>query len=139
MWTYKNEEYDTAPDDYLGFVYLITEKSTGKKYVGKKLFWNKPVWRKVDGKRKRVKKESDWKKYHGSSKALQEQVEKHGPENYDREILHLCKAKGEMSFIELEEQMQRRVLFRTDYYNEFIGCKLHSKHVKSLAERYEDL
>ena len=39
MWLYENEEYDKQPDDYQGFVYVITELSTGKKYIGKKNFW----------------------------------------------------------------------------------------------------
>ena len=118
-WTYKGEEFDEAPEDYLGFVYLITEKSTGKKYVGKKLFWNK-AWKQVKGKRKRTLKESNWKTYYGSSKSLNESVEEHGEENYEREILRLCKKKGELSYYEAKEQFDRDVLINDNYYNAFI-------------------
>ena len=80
--------------------------------------------------RKRIViKESDWKTYYGSSEDLKTLVEKTGDDNYYREILKLCKTKGECSYYEAKEQFERDVLLRDDYYNEFIGCKIHSKHL----------
>lgn len=131
-WKYKGEVLEEAPKEYVGFVYLITEKETGRKYVGKKLFWG---MRKVKGRRKKV--ESNWKDYFGSSQALQDRLAKLGPEGYDREILHLCKAKGDMTYLEMKEQFDRDVLFREDYYNAFIGGKLHAKHLKGVKEDYD--
>jgi hypothetical protein len=135
MWTYNENTFDETPDkkDYVGFVYLITELATGKKYVGKKLF-HKPVYRMVKlkngtKKRKRVYVDSDWRDYHGSSVSLKEAVESNGSEKYKREILRLCAKKGEMSYYELKEQVDREVLFSDEYYNEFIGCKIHSRHL----------
>mgnify|MGYP003123448015 CR=1 FL=1 len=135
MWLFKNKTFDETPDrkDYIGFVYLITEIDTGKKYVGKKLF-HKPTKRTVtlkngNKRRKTFYVDSDWRNYFGSSTNLQESVEKNGIDKYKREILRLCKKKGELSYYEAKEQFDREVLFSSDYYNEFIGCKIHSKHL----------
>jgi len=73
--------------------------------------------------------ESNWKEYFGSNKEVQALVESKGIKNYKREILHLCKTKGEMSYYEAKLQFDHDVLLRDDYYNEFIGCKIHSKHL----------
>lgn len=132
-WVYGGKPLHEAPEGFVGFVYLITEIESGKKYVGKKLFWG---MRKVKGRRKKT--ESNWREYFGSSKALQDRLEVLGPEGYHREILHLCKSKGDMTFLEMREQFQRDVLFREDYYNEFMGGRLHSKHLKGVREDYND-
>ena len=134
MWYYENKEYDETPEEYQGFVYLITELDTGKKYIGKKNFWRPKVLPKNSKRNRRVRTrvESDWKKYYGSNKEVQALVESNGIENYKREILHFCKTKGEMSYYEAKLQFDHDVLLRDDYYNEFIGCKIHSKHISGL-------
>src|SRR6056300_1969718 len=131
MWYYENKEYDETPEEYQGFVYLITEVDTGKKYIGKKNFWRPKVLPKNSKRNRRIRTrvESDWKKYFGSNKEVQELVESNGIENYKRDILRLCKTKGEMSYYEAKLQFDHDVLLRDDYYNEFIGCKIHSKHL----------
>lgn len=132
MWLYENKEYDETPEEYQGFVYEIEELSTGKKYIGKKNFWRPKILPKNSKRTRRVRTrvESDWKKYYGSNKEVQALVESNGIENYKREILRLCKTKGEMSYYEAKLQFENDVLLRDDYYNEFIGCKIHSRHLK---------
>lgn len=132
MWLYENKEYDETPEEYQGFVYEIEELSTGKKYIGKKNFWRPKILPKNSKRTRRVRTrvESDWKKYFGSSKEVQALVESNGIENYKREILRLCKTKGEMSYYEAKLQFENDVLLSDEYYNEFIGCKIHSKHIK---------
>ena len=132
MWLYENKEYDETPEEYQGFVYVITELDTGKKYIGKKNFWRPKVLPKNSKRNRRVRTrvESDWRKYFGSNKEVQALVESNGIENYKREILRLCKTKGEMSYYEAKLQFENDVLLRDDYYNEFIGCKIHSRHLK---------
>ena len=132
MWYYENNEYDETPEEYQGFVYLITEMDTGKKYIGKKNFWKPKVLPKNSKRNRRVRTrvESDWKSYFGSSKEVQALVESKGIENYKREILRFCKTKGEMSYYEAKLQFEYDVLLSDEYYNEFIGCKIHSKHIK---------
>ena len=134
MWHYQNIPFEPTEEElsqWQGFVYMITERSSRKKYIGKKFFWSRRRLPPLKGKtRKRIViKESDWKTYYGSSEDLKTLVEKAGEDNYYREILRLCKTKGECSYYEAKEQFERDVLLRDDYYNEFIGCKIHSKHL----------
>lgn len=132
MWYYDNEQFDETPEAYQGFVYLITELDTDKKYIGKKNFWRPKTLPKNSKRTRRIKTrvESDWRSYYGSNKEVQILVERKGASNYKREILILCKTKGEMSYYEAKLQFKHDVLLRDDYYNEFIGCKIHSKHIK---------
>ncbi len=134
MWIYEDKEYDETPEEYQGFVYLITEVDTGKKYIGKKNFWRPKVLPKNSKRNRRVRTrvESDWRDYYGSNKEVQLLVEEKGKDNYKRQILHLCKTKGEMSYYEAKLQFDNDVLLSNEYYNEFIGCKIHSKHIKGL-------
>jgi hypothetical protein len=114
-------------------VYCITNTKTGRQYIGKKLFFSMRA-KIIKGKRKRVKKESDWKEYYGSSEDLQQDVELLGTEIFLREILYLCKSKGECSYKEAREQFDRKVLESNDYYNQFIGCKIHKKHLTKMND-----
>ena len=135
MWFFEGKEFTSEMiDEYIGFVYLITDLSNQKKYIGKKLFVSTNRLPPLKGKtRKRVvRKESDWKNYFGSSEEVKALVESAGEKNFKREILHLCKTKGEMSYMEAKLQFQYDVLLRDDFYNEFIGCKIHAKSVKGL-------
>ena len=131
MWVYNDKEFNETPDEFQGFVYMVTEKDTGKKYIGKKFFW-KPKTLPVTKSRKRrvrTRVESDWRTYYGSNKEVQTLVESKGKDNYKREILRLCKTKGECSYYEAKLQFQYDVLLSDEFYNEFIGCKIHSKHI----------
>lgn len=129
MWLLHDEPFEAPDEKHYGFVYLITNIQTGKKYIGKKLFWHKKT-RQVKGKKKRYLAESDWKTYFGSSKSLQEDVQQLGEDQFKREILHLCKNKGECSYFEAHEQFARAVLHNPEqYYNDWIICRIHRKHV----------
>ena len=132
MWYYNGNEFTETPEDYQGFVYCITELDTDKKYIGKKNFWRPKTLPKNSKRARRVrtKVESDWREYYGSNQKLQVLVEQRGESNYKRTILRLCKTKGEMSYYEAKLQFENDVLLREDYYNEFIGCKIHSKHIR---------
>jgi hypothetical protein len=140
-WTYKNEEFIDAAikieEGFIGFVYEITDISTNKKYIGKKLLVGKRKLPPLKGtKRKRTKiVESDWKTYHGSSELVQQLVEAR-PNDFKREILRFCKSKGELSYIEAKYQFDKNVLLSDDYHNSFVGCKIHAKHLSSLKQSY---
>ena len=133
MWYYEDKEFDETPEEYQGFVYRITELDTGKKYIGKKFFWKPKTLPITKARKRRVKTrvESDWRKYFGSSKEVQTLVEEKGAGAFKREILRLCKTKGECSYYEAKLQFEYDVLLSDEYYNEFIGCKIHSRHIKS--------
>lgn len=139
-WLYQGKEWQLPeefnPDVVYGFVYLITNKMDQKKYVGKKFFWSQktlPITKKRK-RRKRLKVESDWRTYWGSNKYLVEDVKNHGPENFTREILHLCKTKGECAYYEAKEQFDREVLLTEEYYNGIISCKIGGRTVKNLIK-----
>jgi hypothetical protein len=135
MWYYEGKEF-TSEDigEYMGFVYIITDKTNEKKYVGKKLFKSKRRLPPLKGKTRRRTKvvESDWQDYFGSSEEVKMLVEEHGRDNFHREILHLCNTKGVMSYLEAKEQFDRNVLLDDSYYNGIIQCKIHRSHVKNL-------
>lgn len=132
-WWYKEEELKEVPEDYYGFVYLITDNETGMKYVGKKFFWTKktlPIT-KTRKRRKRTLVESDWKSYYGSSPHVRELIEDKGVETLTREILHLCKTRGDCAYYETKEQFDREVLLRDDYYNGIINCRISRSHLSA--------
>ena len=75
MWLFNGKEFDPTEFDFkdlVGFVYCITDLTNNKKYIGKKNFWSTNRLKPLKGKtRKRVvKKESDWIKYHGSNEEV---------------------------------------------------------------------
>jgi hypothetical protein len=137
MWTYLNEIVEELPEDCVGFVYLITNTTTDRKYVGKKLAkfsrtTTKTVKLKNGTKKKkkvRTKIDSDWQEYYGSSNELNKDVEELGKDKFTREILYFCKSKAECSYVEAREQFNRRVLESTEYYNNNIMCRIHGSHI----------
>src|SRR6056300_1439911 len=109
MWLYNDQPFEETPEEYQGFVYQITELDTGKMYIGKKNFW-KPKTLPKNSKRSRrirTRTESDWRTYFGSSEEVKLLIEEKGEENYKREILRLCRTKGEMSYYEAKLQFKR--------------------------------
>jgi hypothetical protein len=125
-WTYKGKQIESIPDEYEGFVYLITNTTTGQKYIGKKLAKFKTTKPPLKGKKnkRRGYKESDWQTYWGSSDRLNADVASLGEDKFTREILYLCKGRGEMSYIEAREQFDRRVLETDEYYNGIINVRV---------------
>jgi len=132
MWLFENKAVDSdIIDNYIGFVYCITNNVTGKKYIGKKLFKNTRRT-KVKGqtRRKKTVKESDWKEYWGSNKVLQEDVQTLGEDNFERIILKLCKTKGECNYWEAYYQFSCEVLLNPElWYNEHIQVRVHRSHI----------
>lgn len=132
MWLFNNSELDeTQLDGYIGFVYIITNLSTNRKYIGKKRLKFKRT-KQVKGKKKKVLIDSDWRTYWGSNKTLIEEVKQFGPENYKREILRFCKSKGEMNYFELWYQITMGALESDDFYNDWASCKIHKTHLKNI-------
>ena len=125
-WLYKGKQVNEISNEYEGFVYLITNLTNNRKYVGKKLSKFKTTKPPLKGKKKRRRghKESDWRDYWGSSDKLNEDVEALGPKNFTREILYFCKSRGEMSYLEAKEQFDRRVLETDEYYNGIINVRV---------------
>ena len=126
QWTYQGKIVDEIPKEYVGFVYLITNLTNDKKYIGKKLAQFKVTKQPLKGKKNKSRstKESDWRDYWGSSDTLNEDVQTLGPENFTREILYYCTGRGEMSYLEAREQFDRKVLETDEYYNGIINVRV---------------
>jgi hypothetical protein len=129
-WAYKNSLFTSDMIlDNLGFVYIIRNNLDNRAYIGKKLFYFSKV-KYIKNRKRHIKFESDWKDYFGSCEELICDVAHYGVHNFSREILYLCKSKGVMSYLELREQMSNNVLLKpSEYYNGFVGGKIHRKHV----------
>jgi hypothetical protein len=130
-WKYNSVDFTDVPKGMEGFVYLITNLTNHKKYIGKKHFWTRQKDRKT-GRRKT--KESDWIDYWGSCDELKEDVKKLGKDKFSREILYLCPHKKSMSFYETMEQFKRDVILREDYYNTNVEGKFFSSEVDRIYE-----
>ena len=138
-WYYQDEIIEELPEDCEGFVYLITNLTNDRKYVGKKLAKFKKVRPPLKGKKnkRRSKVESDWRDYWGSSDNLLADVAELGPDKFKREILYLCPSRGIMSYLEAKEQFDRRVLETDEYYNGIInvrvgGSTILREHLKTI-------
>jgi len=133
MWLYNKEPFEES-GEWTSFVYLITNLTNDKKYIGKKGFTFSKT-KQVKGKKKRIKVESDWKSYYGSSEDLQEDVKKYGENSFTREIIRLCKSKGEATYYEAKYQFENAVLFSDEWYNSHIMCRVHKKHLTFLKQK----
>ena len=125
-WTYQGKIVEELPKDCEAFVYLITNLLNHKKYVGKKLAKFKTTKKPLKGKKnkRRGTKESDWKTYWGSSAQLIDDVEKLGEHRFTREILYYCPSRGTASYLEAQEQFERKVLETDEYYNGIINVRI---------------
>lgn len=125
-WIYKGKIVEQLPSNCDAFVYLITNKKNGMKYVGKKLAKFKTTKPPLKGKKnkRRGTKESDWRTYWGSSDHLQADVEAQGEQDFIREILYYCPSRGVASYLEAKEQFERQVLLTDDYYNGIINVRV---------------
>jgi len=125
-WLHNNNVVDTLPEDCEAFVYLITNNTNDKKYVGKKLAKFKTTKPPLKGKKnkRRGTKESDWREYWGSSDNLKEDVLALGEDKFTREILYFCPSRGVASYIEAREQFERKVLLSDEYYNGIINVRI---------------
>ena len=138
-WTYKGKTVDSIPDDYEGFVYLITNTTNNMKYIGKKLAKFKTTKPPLKGRKnkRRGHKESDWRTYWGSSDHLNADVLTLGQDSFTREILEYCETRGVMSYIEAELQFKHNVLLSDEYYNGISNCRIGGSKIlkESLKDR----
>ena len=138
-WLFESKTIEVLPEDCVGFVYVITNKLTGRQYIGKKLAkFSRTTYKTVklkngNKKRKKIrgKIESDWQTYYGSNEQLNQDIAELGSDNFTREILFYCRSKAECSYIEAREQFNHRVLESDDYYNGQIVCRIHGSHIKN--------
>ena len=132
-WIYQGTQIDSLPEDCVGFVYLITNNVSGRKYIGKKLAkFAKTTYKVVklkNGTKKkkkiRSKVDSDWQEYWSSSEDLKTDVATLGEDKFTREILRYCNSKNELSYYEAKYQFEYDVLLdENKWYNGWISVKV---------------
>jgi len=130
-WTYNGIKVEELPETCVGFVYIITNLTNDRKYIGKKLARFKVTKKPLKGKKnkRRSTKESDWRTYWGSSDKLNRDVEELGENNFTRQILYYCESKGELSYLEAKEQFDRSVLETDEYYNGIINVRVGGSNI----------
>jgi hypothetical protein len=137
-WTYQGNPVEQLPEDCAGFVYIITNLQTQRKYIGKKLAKFRKTRQRVvkfkNGNRRkrkiRTQVESDWRDYYGSSPELTRDVQSLGNDQFSREILYFCKSRAQCSYIEAREQFSRQVLESDEWYNGHIQVRVHGSHIR---------
>ena len=130
MWLYEGNEFE-YDDQWYGFIYLIENLVNGKKYIGRK-FLTKAGYKTVNKKRKKIRIESDWASYYGSSPSLAKDIELYGQDKFRRTILKLCKTRGECNYWETKMIFDADAILDGNYYNTWVQCKIQASHVKAL-------
>lgn len=128
-WIYEHTELTEIPEGAIGFVYCITNTTTNKKYLGKKLFHFTKT-KQVKGKKKKVKIDSDWQTYFGSNKELNEHVNLLGEDKFYREIIRICYSKGEMTYYETKHIFAADAVISDNFYNDWVMCRVRRSHIK---------
>lgn len=139
-WIYKNHELNLSdiPNDAIGFLYLITDTKTSKSYIGKKLL-TKAATKVVNGKKKKIRKPSDWQDYWSSSPTILEMIEKDGCDSLKREILLFCNTKSALNYAEEKAQFIFGVLESDHWINSNIRSKIFKKHFQNQQEFLREL
>jgi Putative endonuclease segE, GIY-YIG domain len=135
-WTYRGKLFESEDiNEYYGFIYRITNTVNGYDYVGRKYFKTIKKRPPLKGKKNKRREtvETDWKDYWGSSARLVEDMTKLGKDKFTREIIHLCKSRGETNYMEAYYQFKEGVLLKENNYNGIIQIKLGKGSVKDLV------
>lgn len=130
-WTYQGTTITELPEGTEAFVYLITNLTNDRKYIGKKLAKFKKTRAPLKGRKNKrhSKVESDWRDYWGSNDHLKEDVAQLGEDKFTREILHMCPSRGVASYMEAKEQFDRNVLLTDEYYNGIINVRVGGSQI----------
>jgi hypothetical protein len=133
LWVFEGKEFTSNQiGNCAGYVYLLTDRETGRRYIGKKTFWFRTTLPPLKGAKRKRKKvvESDWLDYYGSNKEIQKLVAEHGRDRFSREILHLCRTKSEMSYLEAKLQFEYGVLLSDEWFNDMIMCRVSGRQIR---------
>jgi hypothetical protein len=135
-WTYLGKTFESEDiNNYYGFIYRITNTTNGHDYIGRKYFTTIKKRPPLKGKKNKRREtvETDWKDYWGSSARLVEDMARLGKDKFTREIIHLCKSRGETNYMEAYYKFKEGVLLNENNYNGIIQIKLGKGSVKDLV------
>jgi hypothetical protein len=131
-WTYQGDtlvSIDAVPKNAIGFIYLITQVSTGKKYIGRKLL-TKAATKTINGKKKKLRVESDWKDYWSSSPKIKQWIDENGYDDFRREVLLFVSSKGMLAYGEELALYMMGALESDAWLNDNIRSKIYRTWVK---------
>lgn len=135
-WEYQGRPLtDEDVAGYFGFVYLITNLTNSRKYIGRKCL-TKAGRKTVKGKVKKLRLESDWKDYFGSSDELKKDIELLGPDKFKREILRFVKTATELNYYEAKYQFDANALVSEEYYNAWIMVRV--RKTRALIDSFQN-
>lgn len=138
-WLYNGQPVEQIDPKYVAFVYKITNLLDGRFYIGYKQTTFAKT-KQVKGKKKRTKVESDWREYWSSSEELKADVARLGESNFKREILYFCESKSMGSYLELREQIDRRVMENPETtYNGIVNARVSRMHLKNVLHLIKSL
>jgi hypothetical protein len=122
-WNISCEPINELP---YGFLYIITNTTTNRKYIGKKQIFRTVKRPPLKGKKNKrhIKMETDWKLYTSSSNELNEDILIIGKEYFKFEIVRWCHSKSELAYYEAKMQFECDVLLTDDYYNGIINLRI---------------
>lgn len=134
QWLWNGQPIEQIPDQYEAFVYLFTNKITGKQYIGFKTAVSSKIYT-VNGKRKRIKVESNWKTYYSSSQDVLRDIAKYGKGNFVREIIMMTSTKSVGKYYEAWYQFNRNVLTSDHqrYYNGIVNLRVNHNALNKWA------
>jgi len=123
-WT-TNEAFNNNILPY-GFIYIITNTLTGKKYIGKKQIKSVKKLKPLKGRKNKrhFDIETDWKTYTSSSNDVNEDIVKIGKDKFKFEIVRFCQSKFELAYFEAKLQFENDVLLKPGFYNGIINCRI---------------
>lgn len=130
MWTYKGEaihSIEDMPAEVYGFVYRVRHLPSEKYYIGKKNVYSNRTLPPLKGqKRKRkITKESDWRRYYGSHESIKALLKEHRQEEFSREILEFCFSKLHLTYCEVKWICKEEALESEKYLNDNILGKIY--------------
>ena len=131
-WTYNGGALPDNIEDHYGFVYVITNTVSGRKYIGRKYF-TKAGYKTVKGKRKKIRVSSDWLDYYGSNRVLLEDGARLGSGVFERDIIKLCESKSECSYWETYHIFTCGALLSDSWYNDWVTCKISKRHLSKMV------
>jgi hypothetical protein len=146
-WFYLNKEYTNISDfpiETFGFIYKTIYVPSGISYIGKKSLYHN-IKRKLTKKElaeqtgrgrkpttQIIQKESDWKTYFGSAKPILNLLKENKHSEFEREILHICYNKKELTYYECKYLFQFGVLENPEkWFNDNILGKFFTKDLAS--------